>query len=473
MNAQDILNRRNLLKAGSLVLLLGVQEIARGASVVAVRIWPAKDYTRLTIESDGLLKVKQTSVSEPPRLSVDIEGIDLLNPIRELVGKLKSNDPNIAGMRVAQQSSNVVRLTIDLKKPIQPQVFNLQPVAAYQHRLVLDLFPVNVPDPLEELIGQRLKELDESSERAARLLGIETATLGTAAQPHDPLGELIARHASGTPGSDETSTVTANSKPARSSAKQRPGVNHAEDNDTDRLIIVALDPGHGGEDPGAIGPAGTMEKDVVLQVALKLRDRINATKANGHPMRAYLTRDADFFVPLGVRVQKAQRVKADLFVSLHADAFFTPDPQGASVFALSTKGATSAAARWMANKENAADHVGGVNIRTKDANVHRALVDMSTAAQIKDSIKLGGAMLGEVKKVGKLHKPRVEQAGFAVLKAPDIPSVLVETAFISNPEEEKRLNTADYQNNLAAALHKGIVKYFEQNPPLARGRRSV
>jgi N-acetylmuramoyl-L-alanine amidase len=473
MNAQESLNRRNLLKAGSLVLLLGVQEIARGASVVAVRIWPAKDYTRLTLESDGLLKVKQTSVSEPPRLSVDIEGIDLLNPVRELVGKLKSNDPNIAGMRVAQQGPNVVRLTIDLKQPIQPQVFNLQPVAAYQHRLVLDLFPVNVPDPLEELIGQRLKELDESSERAARLLGIETATLGTAAQPHDPLGELIARRANGTPGPDETSTVAAQSKPARSSAKRRPGVNHAAGNDTDRLIIVALDPGHGGEDPGAIGPAGTMEKDVVLQVALKLRDRINATKANGHPMRAYLTRDADFFVPLGVRVQKAQRVKADLFVSLHADAFFTPDPQGASVFALSTKGATSAAARWMANKENAADLVGGVNIKTKDANVHRALVDMSTAAQIKDSIKLGGAMLGEVKKVGKLHKPRVEQAGFAVLKAPDIPSVLVETAFISNPDEEKRLNTADYQNNLAAALHKGIVRYFEQNPPLARGRRSV
>ena len=473
MNAQESLNRRNLLKAGSLVLLLGVQESALGASVVAVRIWPAKDYTRLTLESDGLLKVKQTSVSEPPRLSVDIEGIDLLNPVRELVGKLKSNDPNIAGMRVAQQGPNVVRLTIDLKQPIQPQVFNLQPVAAYQHRLVLDLFPVNAPDPLEELIGQRLKELDESSERAARLLGIETATLGTAAQPHDPLGELIARHANGTPGPDETSAVTAQPKPARSNAKQRPGVNHTAGNDTDRLIIVALDPGHGGEDPGAIGPAGTMEKDVVLQVALKLRDRINATKANGHPMRAYLTRDADFFVPLGVRVQKAQRVKADLFVSLHADAFFTPDPQGASVFALSTKGATSAAARWMANKENAADLVGGVNIKTKDANVHRALVDMSTVAQIKDSIKLGGAMLGEVKKVGKLHKPRVEQAGFAVLKAPDIPSVLVETAFISNPDEEKRLNTADYQNNLAAALHKGIVKYFEQNPPLARGRRSV
>jgi N-acetylmuramoyl-L-alanine amidase len=473
MTIHRSMDRRQLLKAGSLVLLLGAQEIARGASVVAVRIWPAKDYTRLTIESDGLLNVKQASVSEPPRLTVDIEGIDLLNPIRELVGKLKSSDPNIAGMRVAQQGPNVVRLAIDLKKAIQPQVFNLQPVAAYQHRLVLDLFPVNAPDPLEELIGQRMKELDEASERAARLLGIETATLGAKTQARDPLGELIARQINGNPDGtapDASADTLAGGKGKGSGAKQRPGTNYAESDDTDRLIIVALDPGHGGEDPGASGPAGTLEKNVVLQVALKLRDRINATKANGHPMRAYLTRDADFFVPLGVRVQKAQRVRADLFVSLHADAFFTPDPQGASVFALSTKGATSAAARWMANKENAADLVGGVNIKTKDSNVHRALVEMSTAAQIKDSIKLGGAMLGEVKKVGKLHKPRVEQAAFAVLKAPDIPSVLVETAFISNPDEERRLNTAEYQNDLADALLKGIVKYFGQNPPLARGR---
>ena len=473
--------RRKLLQAGSLVLLLGAQDIARGASVVAVRIWPAKDYTRLTVESDGLLKLKQTHQSEPSRLSVDIEGIDLLAPIRELVGKLKSDDPNIAGMRVAQQGPSVVRLTIDLKQPIQPQVFNLQPVAAYQHRLVLDLFPVNPPDPLQELIGQRMKELDEASERAARLLGLETAAMGTKVQPSDPLGELIARSAQGkdaAPGTpDDATTASTDTAPRPGNkAKQRPGGagaavrSNGVGGDTDRLIVVALDPGHGGEDPGAVGPAGTLEKNVVLQVALKLRDRINATKVNGHPMRAYLTRDADFFVPLGKRVQKAQRVKADLFVSLHADAFFTPDPQGASVFALSTKGASSAAARWMANKENAADLVGGINLKTKDTTVHRTLVEMSTAAQIKDSLKLGGAMLGEVKKIGKLHKPRVEQAAFAVLKAPDIPSVLVETAFISNPEEERRLNTAEYQNNLADALLRGIVRYFGQNPPLARNR---
>ena len=236
---------------------------------------------------------------------------------------------------------------------------------------------------------------------------------------------------------------------------------------TDRLVIVALDPGHGGEDPGAIGPGGTREKDVVLQIAHRLRDRINQQPN----MRAYLTRDADFFVPLQVRVQKARRVQADLFISIHADAFFTARPQGASVFALSDKGASSSAARWIADKENSADLVGGINVKAKDAQVQKALLDMSTTAQIKDSLKLGTAMLGEIGSVGKLHKPKVEQAGFAVLKAPDIPSVLVETAFISNPDEEAKLRSDDYQVQLADALMRGISRYFAHNPPLARNRQ--
>jgi N-acetylmuramoyl-L-alanine amidase len=235
---------------------------------------------------------------------------------------------------------------------------------------------------------------------------------------------------------------------------------------TDRLVIVALDPGHGGEDPGAVGPGGTREKDVVLQIALRLRDRINKQPN----MRAFLTRDADFFVPLNVRVEKARRVQADLFISIHADAFFTARPQGASVFALSDKGASSSAARWMADKENASDLVGGINARAKEAQVQLALLDMSTTAQINDSLKLGTAMLGEIGNVGKLHKPHVEQAGFAVLKAPDIPSVLVETAFISNPDEEARLRSDRYQIELSDALMRGIGRYFAKNPPLARNR---
>lgn len=236
-----------------------------------------------------------------------------------------------------------------------------------------------------------------------------------------------------------------------------------------RLIIVAIDPGHGGEDPGAIGPTGLKEKDVVLQVALQLRDRLNAKPG----MRAMLTRDADFFVPLHDRVNKARRVQADLFVSIHADAFFTPEARGASVFALSQGGASSAAARWMAQKENAADVVGGVNVATKDATVLKALLDMSTTAQIKDSLRVGNEVLSRIGQVGKLHKRQVEQAGFAVLKAPDIPSILVETAFISNPEEEDKLRDADYQQRLVQALFSGIERYFAKNPPLARNRSTT
>ena len=239
---------------------------------------------------------------------------------------------------------------------------------------------------------------------------------------------------------------------------------------SDRLIVIALDPGHGGEDPGAIGPAGTREKNVVLKLALRLRERINASSIKGNPLQAYLTRDGDFFVPLQQRVAKARRVQADLFISLHADAFFTPRPQGASVFALSQGGASSTAARWMADRENKADLIGGLNVGARDLQVRHALLDMSTTAQIKDSLRLGGTMLGEIGRIGKLHKPQVEQAAFAVLKAPDIPSVLVEAAFISNPDEEARLNTDEYQEQLADALMRGIEGYFSKNPPLARSR---
>ncbi|MBT9552536.1 MAG: N-acetylmuramoyl-L-alanine amidase [Hydrogenophaga sp.] len=449
------IGRREVLRAGTLVLWLGTPHLAQAGRVIAVRIWPAQDYTRVTIESDAALKAHKTAVNDPPQLTVEIEGIDLLDGMRELVAKLRSDDPNIAGMRVTPVGPNLARLTIDLKKPIKPQVFNLPPVAAYQHRLVFDLFPEQEVDPLDALIRERFLEVDEASARAAKLLGIELEQAQAQASD-DPLGELIAGRNKPRP----------TAKPPQPPTDPRP----APGKKTERLIIVALDPGHGGEDPGAIGPGGTKEKDVVLKVAHRLRERINATRVNGNPMRAYLTRDADFFVPLGVRVQKAQRVRADLFISIHADAFMTPRPQGASIFALSTKGASSAAARWMANKENAADLVGGLNVKVKDATLQRALLDMSTTAQIKDSLKLGSAMLGEVGRVGKLHKPHVEQAGFAVLKAPDIPSVLVETAFISNPDEEARLNSESYQSNLADALMKGIVKYFSANPPLARTR---
>jgi N-acetylmuramoyl-L-alanine amidase len=470
---QSHASRRTLLKAGSLVLLLGLQEIARGATIMTVRVWPATDYTRVTIESDGRLQTQQLVVGSPPRLAVDIEGIELNPALRELVGKVKPDDPYINGLRVGQFAPNVVRIVFDLKQAVQPQVFSLAPVAAYRHRLVLDLYPEQPIDPMEALIAERLRD-------APRAAGSDAATAGNAppeparaAPPAaDPLGDLMARQ-SARPAAPGAPPPVAASTPARPTPAPAPSSRvTATASRTDRIIIVALDPGHGGEDPGATGPNGTREKDVVLQVAHRLRERINAGNVNGSPMRAFLTRDADFFVPLGVRVQKARRVQADLFVSIHADAFTTPAARGASVFALSQSGASSSAARWMANKENQADKVGGVNVGGHEVQVQRALLDMSTTAQINDSLKLGGAMLGEIRSIGaRLHKGQVEQAGFAVLKAPDIPSVLVETAFISNPEEEANLRSTRYQEDLADALMRGILRYFAQNPPLARSRQ--
>jgi N-acetylmuramoyl-L-alanine amidase len=450
--------RRTVLQAGSLVLLLGTQQIARGATILAVRVWPAPEYSRVTLESDQPLRTKKFFVSTPPRLAVDIEGLDLSPELRELVAKVRPDDPNIAGIRVGQNAPGVVRLVVDLKQAALPQVFSLAPVAAYGHRLVFDLYPENPVDPLEALIAERLRDTGEITPTSPQH---EAPPPSWSLEAADPLGELIARADAPRKPAAPVAAPAAPPAPAPITLKAQ---------HTDRLIIIALDPGHGGEDPGAVGPAGTREKDVVLKVAHLLRERINATTVGGNPMRAYLTRDGDYFVPLGTRVQKAQRVQADLFVSIHADAFTNPAARGASVFALSQNGASSSAARWLANKENQADLVGGLNVRAKDQHVQRALIDMSTTAQINDSLKLGSVLLGEIGNVGKLHKPRVEQAGFAVLKAPDIPSVLVETAFISNPQEEARLRTSAYQEQLADALMRGIIRYFAKNPPLARSR---
>ena len=455
------MKRRTFLETGAVVLTLGVSPLARGANIITVRIWPAPEYSRVTIESDSALSTTHTFVANPPRLAVDITGVTLNPALKELVAKVQPGDPNIAGIRAGQFTPTVVRLVIDLKQAIRPQVFTLAPVAAYQHRLVFDLYPAQAIDPLDALIAQHIPPKSQSTSS-------------------DPLGELMAQH-SGKPTPKKASAPAAPLSPASSTPAAKttplasPGSNTSQGpttSTTDRLIIIALDPGHGGEDPGAVGPGGTHEKNVVLKLARLLRDRINAAEVKGMTMRAYLTRDGDFFVPLHVRVQKARRVQADLFMSLHADAFFTPQPQGASVFALSQGGASSSAARWMAAKENKADLIGGLNVKSKDAVVQSALLDMSTTAQITDSLKLGGSLLGEIGRVGKLHKSRVEQASFAVLKAPDIPSVLVEAAFISNPKEEAKLNSEEYQNQLADALMRGILVYFSKNPPLSRSRKT-
>ncbi len=455
-------NRRAALRSmGVVALLLGARDLAFGASIVAVRVWPAADYTRITIESDAPLAEKHFLAETPSRLVIDIDGLELSPALREIVGKVRADDPFIAGVRVGQNQPRVVRLVIDLKQPTAPQLFTLAPVAAYQHRLVFDLFPTRERDPLLALIRER-----------------ETAEQQAAKSVQDALGEFIGKvdkpllppgaAASSGPPLAAAPVAAPVPAPIPQAQMQTPAPLSPQAQDKiDRLVVVAIDPGHGGEDPGAVGPSGLREKDVVLAVALQLRDRINALPN----MRAMLTRDADFFVPLQERVHKARRVQADLFVSIHADAFLTPQARGASVFALSQGGASSSAARWMANRENSADMVGGININAKDPSVMRAMLDMSTTAQIRDSLKLGGEVLGQIGKVGKLHKGAVEQAGFAVLKAPDIPSILVESAFISNPEEEAKLRDPQYQAQLVHALAVGIQRYFAKNPPLARSRQ--
>ena len=475
MNKPTRIDRRQALgQMGALTLLLGAGDLAFGASVVAVRVWPAADYTRVTIESDAPLAQRHFMAENPSRLVIDIDGLELSPALRDLTGKVRADDPFIAGVRAGQNQVRVVRLVIDLKQPSAPQLFTLAPVAAYQNRLVFDLYPAVERDPLLALIQDR----EQAEQLAARTV---QDALGEFIGKVDKPGSALPLPGAALPGPAQPPMAAASAPLPPLASVQRPAalppaspqtqtpvpLLPAAQGKIDRLIVVALDPGHGGEDPGAIGPSGLREKDVVLAVALQLRDRLN-TLPN---MRAMLTRDADFFVPLVDRVRKARRVQADLFVSIHADAFLTPQARGASVFALSEGGATSTAARWMANRENAADLVGGVNIDAKDATVMRTLLDMSTTAQIRDSLKLAGEVLGQIGRVGKLHKGSVEQAGFAVLKAPDIPSILVESAFISNPEEETKLRDPEYQAQLVHALAVGIQRYFAKNPPLARSRQ--
>lgn len=443
---------------GALALAFAVRSPAWGAAIVAVRVWPADEYTRVTIESDAPLTARHFLAAGPDRLVIDVDGLELSGQLRELVGKVGSDDPYIAGVRVGSSQPRVVRLVIDLKQATRPQLFTLAPVAAYQHRLVFDLHPAKERDPLLELIRDK-----------------ERAEASAAQAVQDALGDFIGRMAASAATMSPPPLVRAPAAAPPPAAPPMAGGEGAGNllppltaqRRIDRLVVVALDPGHGGEDPGAVGPSGLREKDVVLAIALLLRDRLNANPN----MRAMLTRDADFFVPLHERVKKARRVQADLFVSIHADAFLNPEARGASVFALSQGGASSTAARWMASRENAADLVGGADLKSADQSVLRTMIDMSTAAQIKDSLKLGGEVLVQIGKVGKLHKGSVEQASFAVLKAPDIPSILVESAFISNPGEEAKLRDPEYRGQLVEALAIGIQRYFARNPPLARSRQ--
>jgi N-acetylmuramoyl-L-alanine amidase len=415
--------------------------------IVASRVWPAQEYTRVTLETARPVKHQSFSVSDPQRLVVDLEGVDLDDELKALPAKVGEADPYIRQVRVAVNRPNVVRIVFDLRTEVKPAVFPLAPAGEYKHRLVLDLHPVKPADPLLALVSGP----DAIGEMAAAPVMTE------AAPPELPVVKLEPK-IQGKPGSDPEPRKGVNQGPTPDKPRK--------DRLVDRLVIVAIDAGHGGEDPGARGRHGTREKDVTLAIAKRLKSAIDKEPN----MRAVLVRDSDYYIPLAQRVAKASRVQADLFVSVHADAWVKPDARGSSVFALSEKGATSTAARMLAQKENQSDLIGGVNLGVKDPVLARTLLDLSQTATINDSLKLGRHVLSELGDVNDLHKPAVEQAGFAVLKAPDVPSILVETAFISNPEEEKRLKEGAYQEKIAGAIVGGIKRYLAQNPPLARSK---
>ena len=421
-------------KALGFALLLTELDLAWGAKILGVRIWPSEDYTRITLESDTPLPITQQVLTNPDRLVVDVQGLELNPTLKDLVAKVKPNDPYVSQIRVGQFQPSVVRLVFDLKEPIKPQLFTLNPVGEYQYRMVFDLYPTTPPDPLMELVkssAHKESALAKSNEEVDLIAQF-------AAKKEAPSAPVL--------------QAIPETKPTPPSAKYK------------RLITIAIDAGHGGEDPGAIGSMGSKEKHVVLSVAKRLSEKIEKEAY----MRPFLTRDGDYFLPLNVRVQKARNVQADLFVSIHADAFIETNAKGASVFALSQMGASSTMARWMANKENASDLIGGINIKTQDRQVANLLLDMSTTAQIKDSLQVGNSVLRQIGGFAALYKGNVEQASFAVLKAPDIPSILVETAFISNPQEEVRLNDEVYQDRIAEAILRGIKDYFSKNPPVAK-----
>src|SRR5690606_7899773 len=397
----DLARRRLIAGATTLLLIPIVPRVAHAASIVAVRTWPADEYTRVTLEMDTELKAEHFMLDGPDRLVVDIDGLTLNSTLNELVSKVRPNDPYIGGVRVGQNRPGVVRLVLDLKQPVAPQIFTLKPIGEYKYRLVLDLYPKVAQDPLLAILDSKdpdpladvLEQLAQQSSDAP-VPSVQGQTLPQTARKPD------------LPSPPAGSSRPRSTPPATAPAPhpQRRG-----------QILVALDPGHGGEDPGAIGRNGTREKDVVLAIAKRLQRLIDSTPG----MKAYLTRDGDYFVPLHVRVQKARRVKADLFISIHADAWVKPTARGSSVYALSPNGATSTMARMMAQRENEADLIGGVNLGTHNAQVAKVLLDLSTAAQINDSIRAGSKVLNEIGKINRLHKRQVERAGFAVLKAPD------------------------------------------------------
>ncbi len=456
--------------------LCSTSSFAQAGPIIATRIWPAEVYTRVTFESREPFKYQFFILPNPDRLAIDIEGVELNAELSALADRVRADDPYIKQVRVGRNKPHIVRVVLDLKTEVKPSAFTLKPAGEYKHRLILDIYPAHPIDPLmallippqhaELVVAQTDKPVTPSAEPDIKPVPTNTTTTSVAQveKNFNPPAKVETKVEVKTEGKTETETAaeTTDTKLAVLEKKNVPKKSAGE-----RPLIIVLDAGHGGEDPGARGRRGTHEKDITLAIARKVKTRID----NIPNMRAVLTRDGDYFIPLQDRVIKARKLQADLFVSIHADSFVRPDAHGSSVFALSENGATSVAARMLAQRENQADLIGGVNFGAREPYLARTLLDLSQTATINDSLKLGKAVLTELRGVNRLHKPYVEQAGFAVLKAPDIPSILVETAFISNPEEEKRLKDVRYQEKMADAIASGIKRYFEKSTTLTRTAR--
>ena len=464
-------------------LALALAAASAHAQVTAVRVWPAPDSTRVTFESPREVTWRLFVVRDPDRVVLELDGIDIGPALAKIGGAVSVDDPLVRQARVGRFKPNVIRVVFDMKAEVAPQAFALKPIGEFGHRIVLDLFPVNARDPVAAFLErQRVAGLSEPASRPAAATGGPAAAAGSvpggqaASVPAGTTPVPPAAAGTAPPVAADTGAAAPAVTGSRPPVGGPPGAFASQGPDPSarntrlppgtRPLVIAIDPGHGGEDPGAIGPTGLREKDVVLAISRRLARLIDAQPG----MRAHLVRDGDYFVPLQMRVVKARALKADLFVSIHADAWMQPTARGASVYALSLSGATSVAARWLASRENEADLIGGVNLNVSDPVLKQTLLDLSQTATINDSLRLGRSVLGELGRLNRLHRKQVEQAGFAVLKAPDIPSILVETAFISNPEEEQRLADENQQERIAQSILDGIRRYVAQTPGITRPR---
>lgn len=426
------MNRREALHVLAALVAGGAASLAyAGPRVLAVRAWPGKESTRITIESDSELRFFVSSLANPDRTIIDINDVQADAAFQKALETLKNDTGVVSKARIGQYRADTARLVLELKSRAESAAFVLPPVGPYRHRLVIDLTPVDADDPIATFLA-KLIERETQLEKAQA----ERDAIAAAQPPILP---------------PKPSVLPAPLPSPLPTPPRRPSLPpHI------KPFVVVLDPGHGGEDPGAVGPGGTYEKNVVLAIALKTRQLLE----QDNRVVVFMTREEDVFIPLAERVRKARSVHADVFVSIHADAFTRPDARGSSVFALSDRGASSAAAKWIADKENQSDLIGGVRLAGRDPMLAKMLLEMSQSITNGDSLKLGRGMVAELKPVGKMHKGAVEHAGFAVLRAPDIPSILIETAFISNPEEEIKLASAAHQMKLARAIRGGVRRFL-------------